>query len=227
MTSSRFPLDVQNLKPRSELIADAIRTSILSGHFRPGDKLDQQEIADELAVSHIPVREALRTLFAEGMITIIPNKGAIVTERTLEEVSELYFIRSLLEGAAAERAVEQIDDSHIEKMESILNVADQTNELERLLALNNDFHMTLYRAGSQPEMVELIQRLRNKVAPYNRMYMDVDLARNKAAAWDEHRRIYEACRAKDPQLAKAETEKHLDRVLQCIVLEMENLNGST
>jgi len=220
-SNSRFSLNIPDLKPRGELIADAIRTSILRGYFRPGDKLDQQEIADELAVSHIPVREALRTLDAEGMVTIYPNKGAVVTERTVEELSELYFIRSVLEGAAAEKAAAYIDDTRIVRMNAIIETAKQTNELEQLLALNNDFHMMLYGAISQPLMIDLIQRFRNKVAPYNRIYLDL-AGSNKAAAWDDHRRIYEACRAKDPGLAKVETQRHLDRVLETIVIEMEN-----
>jgi len=219
MTSSRFSLTVQNAKPLGELVADAIRTSILRGYFRPGDKLDQQEIADELAVSHIPVREALRTLGAEGMVTIIANKGAIVTVRTAEELSELYFIRGILEGAAAERAVGHMKDQRIRTMKEILEAAEQTNELEQLLALNNDFHMMVYDAFPQPSMINLIQQLRNKVAPYNRIYLDL-AGSNKAAAWDDHRRIYEACRARDPKLAKTETQRHLERVLQAIVLEM-------
>lgn len=219
--SHRFTLNIQDLKPRGELIADAIRSSILRGHFRPGDKLDQQEIADELAVSRIPVREALRTLDAEGMITMIPNKGAVVTERTVEELSELYFIRGVLEGVAAERAAGHMAEERIEKMASIIEAADQIKELDQLLALNNDFHMTLYRAFPQPATIDLIQRLRNKVAPYNRMYLDL-AGSNKATAWDDHRRIYEACRAKDPEQAKYETERHLDKVLKTIVLEMGN-----
>jgi DNA-binding GntR family transcriptional regulator len=221
MSSPRFSLNMQELKPHGELIADAIRASILGGHFRPGDKLDQQEIADELSVSKIPVREALRTLDAEGMITMRRNKGAVVTERTVAELSELYYIRGVLEGVAAERAAGQIDDKRIEKMQSIIEVAEHTSELNQLLALNNDFHMILYRAFPQSLTADLIQQLRNKVAPYNRMYLDL-AGSNKAAAWDDHRRIYEACRSRDPELAKIETQRHLERVLETIVLVMEN-----
>lgn len=221
MSSPHFSLNLQHLKPRGELIADAIRSSILRGHFRPGDKLDQQEIANELAVSRIPVREALRTLDAEGMITLIPNKGAVVTERTVEELTELYFIRGVLEGAAAERAAGYMDEKRLVKMESIIEAAERSNDLEKLLNLNNDFHMMLYEAFPQPLTVDLIQQLRNKVAPYNRLYLDL-AGSNKAAAWADHRRIYEACRLKDPELAKTETQQHLNRVLNTLALEMEN-----
>lgn len=221
MPSPRFNLNPQSLKPRGELIADAIRTSILRGHFSPGEKLDQQDIADELAVSRIPVREALRTLDAEGLVTLIPNRGAIVTERSKAELSELYFIRGLLEGAAAERATGEMDEDRLNKMGMIIAEAKETNELENLLALNNDFHMTLYSAYPQPKTIEFIQQLRNTVAPYNRIYLDL-AGSNKAAAWDDHRRIYEACLAGDASLANAETKRHLDGVLQAIVIAMSD-----
>jgi DNA-binding GntR family transcriptional regulator len=221
MSGPRFSLNLQNLKPRGELIADAIRSSILRGYFRPGDRLDQQEIADELTVSKIPVREALRTLDAEGLITMRPNKGAVVKERTVEELSELYFIRGVLEGAAAERAAGHMDEQRLARMKSIIEAAEQSNELNELLSLNNDFHMTLYGAFPQPLTVGLIQQLRNNAAPYNRIYLD-SAGTNKAAAWDDHRRIYEACRSKDSTQARIETQRHLDRVLRTIVVEMES-----
>ncbi len=219
MTTLHFNINPQTLKPRGELIADAIRSSILRGHFSPGEKLDQQDIANELAVSRIPVREALRTLDAEGLVTLIPNRGAIVTERTATELSELYFIRGLLEGIAAERAAVDIDDARVEKMGAIIAEADVTEGLEDLLALNNDFHMTLYSAYPQPKTIELIQQLRNTVAPYNRIYLDL-AGSNKAAAWEDHQRIYEACLARDAQLANSETKRHLDSVLQAIIVAM-------
>jgi len=221
MTKARFSMNLQDLKPRGELIADAIRASILRGNFRPGEKLDQQEIADELAVSRIPVREALRTLDAEGLVTMIPNRGAIVTERTVAEVSELYFIRSVLEGAAAERAASHMDDKRLARIADIIDEAEQTDDLEQLLSLNNDFHITVYSAYPQPTTIGYIQQLRNMVAPYNRIYMDLSGA-NKAAAWDDHRRIYEACLDRNAEQALSETRRHLDRVLDTIVSEMES-----
>ena len=80
-----------SLQTRKDVVATAIRDAVLRGQYRPGEKLDQQQIADELSVSRSPVREALRALDAEGLITLIPNRGAIVTERSMAELEELYF----------------------------------------------------------------------------------------------------------------------------------------
>lgn len=203
------------LKTREELVTDAIRQAILEGQFRPGDKLDQQELADTLGVSRSPIREALRTLVAEELVTHFPHRGAVVTERSMEELRELLFIRKLLEGAAARRAVPCMNETRLAQLEAILNEAEQTDDLKRILTLNNQFHATIYNTFNQPYLTAMIQQLRNKVAPYNRLYLDLDYT--KDAAWDDHRRIYEACRAGDAELAEQETIRHLEQVFEGII----------
>ena len=195
MTSQPFTYDPNAFKPRGDLIANAVRESILRGTFRPGDKLDQQEIADHFKVSRIPVREALRTLDAEGMVTMIPNRGAVVAERTKEELEELYFIRGVLEGAAVERAVPVMTGETFDQLASFITQARDTDDFEALLVLNNDFHIAMYTAYPQPILVNTIQQMRNVVAPYNRLYLDH--AGNKEAAWADHQDIFDACRAGD------------------------------
>ena len=109
----------------------------------------------------------------------------------MKELQELLFIRKLLEGSAARRAVPCMTQEHFSQLEAILNEADQTDDLKRLLVLNNQFHATIYGAFNQPYLTSMIQQLRNKVAPYNRLYLD--LGYTKDDAWKDHRRIYEAC----------------------------------
>jgi DNA-binding GntR family transcriptional regulator len=202
------------------VVADAIRASILRGTFKPGEKLDQQVIADQLDVSRSPVREAMGTLESEGLITLIPNRGAVVTERSMRELEELYFTRRLLEGAAIERSAPNMDEARLKKLADILAKAEETEDAEELLLLNNDFHMTSFSAYSQPILLNYTQQLRNMVAPYNRLYLDQ--AGNKKRAWADHRQIYEACAQRDADAAKAATEGHLDRVIRDII---NNIKG--
>lgn len=215
MSEYLLAIDGNSLKTREDLVADAIRLAILRGTFKPGEKLDQQGISGTLGVSPTPVREALRTLAAEGLVTIFPNRGAIVTERSIQELEELLYIRSKLEGAAARRAAPKMDEQRLGSLASILDQADETNDLEEILALNNEFHATIYSAYPQPVLMDHIQQLRNKVAPYNRVYLE--RAGNKEVAWAGHRRIYEACVRRDGVQAEAETNKHLEQVLQGII----------
>jgi DNA-binding GntR family transcriptional regulator len=203
------------LKTREGLVADQLREAILRGHFKPGDKLDQQEIAEQLKVSRSPVREALRTLAAEELITMLPYRGAVVRELSVEALEEIHFIRLLLEGAAARRAVPHLRPEHLARMKTNLEEADRTADHEKILLLNNEFHQTLYTARSQPRLVSLIQNLRNTVAPYIRLYLDTP--GRQAAAWADHRRIYEACSRRDGALAEEETKRHLQQVHEGIL----------
>lgn len=213
-------IDSDALKTREELVADAIRLSILRGAFSPGEKLDQQQLAKQLGVSRSPVREALRTLSAEGLVTTIPNRSAVVTERTLQELEELYFIRGVLEGVAVERSAPHMDDQILDQMANILDKADALDDLEELLFLNNEFHIAAYSAVDQPFFMNYIQQLRNMVAPYNRLFLDQ--VGSKDLAWADHRRIYEACLKRDGALAKTEVEKHLEQVFHRIVEAKNN-----
>lgn len=202
------------MKTREEIVADAIRAAILRGTFKPGEKLDQQELAARLGVSRSPIRESLRTLAAEGLITHVPHRGATVTERTLAELEELLFMRALLEGAAARRAAPLMDTERIERLAAIIEAAERSTDLEHILGLNNDFHSTVYEAFEQPHLIATIQQMRNKIAPYNRLYLDVEGRKEKA--WADHRRIYEACLAHDGEAAERETRNHLEQVLDGI-----------
>lgn len=215
MSRLKVAIDGNYLKTREDLVADALRAAILRGTFKPGAKLDQQQISADLGVSRSPVRESLRTLAAEGLVTIVPNRGAVVTERSLAELEELQFIRRLLEGTAAKRGAPRMDDRRLTSLAAILDQADGIDDLEEILTLNNEFHATIYGAFPQPILMDHIQLLRNKVAPYNRVYLESP--GNKEVAWAGHRRIYEACLRRDGKMAEEETNRHLEQVFAGIV----------
>jgi DNA-binding GntR family transcriptional regulator len=223
MSLGLFALNSDNLKTREELVTDAIRRAILRGRFRPGDKLNQEDLAGELGVSRSPVREALRTLAAEELVISYPHRGVVVIERSAAELQELLHIRILLEGSAARRAAPQMDDARLAQLDNMIVEAQGSGDTERVLELNNIFHTTIYEAAEQPVMVDLIQKLRNKIAPYNRVYLD--MAGQKEEAWNDHRRIYEACVARDGERAEAETKRHLERVFSAIATSIKPIES--
>ncbi|MEM9775723.1 MAG: GntR family transcriptional regulator [Chloroflexota bacterium] len=206
---------LNNLKTREEMVADAIRRAILTGQFKPGEKLDQQDLANNLGVSRSPIREALRTLAAEELVTNFAHRGVVVTTRTRAELEELLFIRMMLEGAAARRGAESMNRAQIAVLEKIVLAGETSNDTQELLQLNNDFHNGIYEAFSQPVLITHIQQLRNKIAPYNRVYLELE--GRKEEAWAGHRRIYEACVEADGSAAEAETKLHLEQVFDGIL----------
>jgi DNA-binding GntR family transcriptional regulator len=216
---SLISINQESLKTRQELVTDAIRTAILHGKFRPGDRLDQADLADELNVSRSPVRDAMRTLAAEQLVTYYPHRGNVVTERSIPELYEILHIRKLLEGSAARRAAEHMTDTRLEHLRLIIDEAQASTDMNQVLELNNTFHVTLYLAYEQPFLVEHIQKLRNKMAPYNRVFLDGP--GHKDSAWQEHEKIYRACISRDGDLAEQEARLHLESVLDKIITTLE------
>lgn len=202
------------LKTREEAVADSLRLAIIRGAFWPGEKLDLLALSDRLGVSRSPIREALRTLAAEDLVTIVPHRGVLVKDRTADELEQLFFIRATLEGAAARRAASAMTDERLEAIEAVLIAGEKSCDMEEVLGLNNDFHTLIYSSFHQPVLVTTIQQFRNRIGPYNRLYLDSD--GSKDAAWIAHRRIFEACQARDEIRCERETIRHLEQVFQGI-----------
>lgn len=217
---SNWTIEEATPKTREELAAEKLREAIMVGHFKAGEKLDQGAISKQLNVSLSPVREAIRTLAAEGILTMVPHKGALVTELTVEQLKELHEIRGFLEGQAIKKAVPHLTTEHFQNLEKIIDKALKTDDKETLQALNYEFHQTIYGAFPQPETLKIIRHIRNQVAPYIRLYLEAGL---KEESWSAHQRIYDACKVGNASLAEKETRKHLAQVCDGILGALKDL----
>ncbi len=179
------------LQTRDGYVADRLREAILRGQLKPGQKLDQNELAELLNVSRSPVREALRTLAAEGLVEVYPHRGAVVAELSPEEFEEISIIRVVLEGMAARLAAPHIDDERIALLTDVLAELENTTDLDRWVELNRRFHNTIYQAVHRPRLLSFIENLRITMTPYIRQYIASEEHLN--AARIGHRRILEAC----------------------------------
>jgi DNA-binding GntR family transcriptional regulator len=222
---SRWTPNHTVVQTREDFVIDELREAIVRGHFKPGEKLDQEEIAELLNVSRIPVRQALRTLTAEGLVKMYPHRGATVAELSREELEEIYFLRGVLEGVAARLAAPKMDEAHIAKLQAILKKIDQLTNLDEWLDLNREFHNTIYEVINRPRLLEMIESLRNTSAPYIRDYIAspeyLEVTRLS------HRRILEACINRDGILAQQETQKHLRVVGEGALVDVDSLLASS
>ncbi len=212
------------LKTRDGYVADNLREAILRGQLKPGQRLDQNEIAEILNVSRSPVREALRTLAAEGLVTVYPHRSAMVAELSLEEFEEISQIRVALEGMAARVAAPNMDEDRIAILKNTLDQLAETTDPDRWVELNRHFHHTIYRAVNRPRLLSLIQNLRNTMAPYIRQYIRLD--EHKDVARIGHERILEACIHQDGKRAQKETEIHLTMVYEEALVFLESSMSS-
>lgn len=187
-----------------------LREDILSGKYKEHEELKEVAIGEELGVSRTPVREAFRQLELEGLIRIVPNKGAYVTGITAKDVKDIYMIRSLLEGLCARLATEKIAKEQLEEMEENVYLADfhaSKGHLDQMAELDNRFHDILYEACDS-------KMLEHTLRDYHQYVLRVrqkTLATNTRgrASNDEHRQIMEAIKDKDAGRAEQLANRHI------------------
>jgi DNA-binding GntR family transcriptional regulator len=187
-----------------------LRNDILSGKYQENEELKEVAIGEEMGVSRTPVREAFRQLELEGLIQIIPNKGAYVTGITLKDVQDIYMMRSLLEGLCARLASEHITKEQLEEMEENVYLSEfhaAKGHYDQMAELDNRFHEILYEA-SHSKMLE------NQLKDYHQYVLRVrqktlsNNVRSKASN-EEHKQIMEAIKNQDAQSAETLANQHI------------------
>ncbi len=204
-----------------ELVTDRIREAILRGWLKPGERLDQAEIADKFQVSRMPVREALRTLEAEGLVKFYPHRGVEVCDLSPEEIEEIYQIRGVLEGMAVQLAVPHFTEEADQRLSALLQEMEEVaDDPPAWATLNYRFHKELYALSGRARLCGIIESLRNTVQPY--VARDVSHPTRARAAMKEHREILEACRAGDANRAAELVAQHLKHVCDSLVAQLRS-----
>jgi DNA-binding GntR family transcriptional regulator len=202
-------------------VVDTLRKGILAGDYPLGEKLDQKLLAEKLGVSIIPVREGLRQLEAEGLIRLVPRRGAFVAELSIAELKEIYLIREVLEGLAAELAVPNLDPSAFHQLESLLGQMEEATaeqDYSRLLELNRTFHFTIYEAARCPILLQIIASLWDRSSLCRRVYLYLPGRASQALA--EHKEIYQASKQGDSQWAHQAVRKNVHQTIEGILVRI-------
>lgn len=189
------------------MIAHILREDILSGELSGGVQLKQEELASKFGVSMSALREALKSLEAEGLVRFYPNRGAVVSELSADEAQEIFDIRLFLELGALELAVPKLADADLAAAAQVLKETDDELVSRRLGELNWHFHEILYRPANRPKLLSLIQNMHNNVERYMRLYLSTMNYQAKSQA--EHRALLDACVQRDVQAAQELLRKHM------------------
>ncbi len=191
-----------------EKVIALIRDAIVRGIYHSGERLNQSRLAAQFGVSRIPVREALRQLDAEGLVSFDHNRGAHVARLGPNDVRDIFEMRVELESMALCAAVPNASARELETARALLQQMGQLEgEPERWLRLNNRFHATLYRPSGRRHLLRVIQSLRHAVEPYLRLYL---LALHRFdTAQAQHQGILDAYAQRDVTRARMELRRHL------------------
>ena len=202
----------------STKVFHTIREDILSGKYRYNEELKEKTIGDELGVSRTPVREALRQLELEGLVTIIPNKGAYVVGISKEDIQNIYEIRSRLEGLCAKWACSHITKEQLDELEENIYLSEfhagKEGHAEQILELDNKFHETLYQASGSKVLAGVLTDFHNYVQRVRKMTLKSKERSEKSN--DEHRMIAQAIHDHDPEKAQMLANQHIMRTIENI-----------
>jgi len=194
----------------ASMTLDAIRDGILHGHYAAGEPLRQDALAEELGVSRIPIREALRQLESEGLVTFTPHRGAIVSTLSLAEIEEVFDLRATIETDLLRRALPHLTSYQLDQADDVLDryaVALRTSDVSKWGELNWQFHASLYAPAERPITMGIVQRLHQQSDRYLRMQLA--LTHGETRANDEHRAIAAAARAGDAKRACQLVREHI------------------
>lgn len=195
-----------------------IREDILKGRYRQNEAMKELQISKELGVSRTPVREALRQLELEGLVTIIPNKGAVVSGVSAKDIEDIYAIRSLIEGLSAKWAAENIGEAQLNELEEIVYLSEfhlKKGHIEQLYELDNKFHEMLYEASGSKILRHVLSDFHHYVQRVRKTSLAEPERAEKSIA--EHKAILEALRSKDSEAARGLTNVHVQNTSKNVI----------
>ncbi len=195
-----------------------IREDILEGKYQIGEEIREVTIAKELGISRTPVREAIRQLALEGLLSVTPNRGAVVTGISPQDIEDIYSIRTLLEGLAARWAASKISAKQLKELEEIVELTEfyiTQNETEDLHVLDNRFHEILYESSHSKPLQHILSPFHYYVQNARRTSLSI-VGRSEKTL-EEHKSILRALQAKDQDMAEIATNEHVKNAAENVL----------
>jgi len=193
-----------------QTVHEAIRAAILNGEFSPAQHLVEAQLAERFNAGRHIIRLALERLDAEGLVTIEPNRGAVVTRLTQEEATDILLAREVLDGAAVRLATHRITDQQLQELKGLTEEmarAIDEGEYNRYSELNQRFHAIIYDACGSRKIPELIASLKARVVRFQ--FRTILVPGRAPRSLAEHQRIYEALARRDPDEAERAAREHV------------------
>lgn len=192
-------------------IASELRDAILAGEYAPGTRIRQEDLADRHGASRLPVREALRMLEAEGLLTLVANTGAWVAKLTLADCEELYRIRERIEPLLLSYSVPHLGEEAIDHLGQLAGAMEIDGDVEEFLRLDREFHLGSYAAADTAVLGELVLGLWNRTQHYRRAFTRVFQSDGDRDVHHDHHLLVAAIRRRDVEEAERIQSAHIRR----------------
>ncbi len=212
------PIKKQSLQ---KMVCETLRQAILEREIQPAEQLNIRNLAEKLGVSTMPIREALRELEAEGLISFNSNKRITATRLSVEDLREIYSIRIPLEEIAIVKGFEHENKQPLEKLRELHRQMMKPDVPgAEWFGINRSFHMTLHEMAGSPRLFNILQGLWNSTGPYLRIFSDSKKAVNRANR--EHALLLDAIRTGNRLQAKKILRTHLQNGLKSVSAVLES-----
>jgi len=195
----------------SQDLVGYIKQQIAEGELHPGDRIVETKLAKDLGISQTPVREAIRQLCGEGVITIIPNKGPVVRTLTMKDVFEIYSLRAVLEGLAIRMAIHNASDEDVEQLKAFyeeMKRKEHDPSVETLLPDSLHIHQTIVTLSKHDRLISTYQSISFQISIVNRM---MSRASTKRKEVEQHAELVEALASRNPDEAEMIIRRHIFR----------------
>ena len=210
--------DIQSHRPLREIVYEELRNQILTGRIKPGTRMMEIELAEDMGVSRTPIREAIRKLEKEGLVVIEPRKGAYASELSLKDMIEILEVRANLEGLAAQCAAERITEIEKQMLKEVYENFDQAvldGNMGEMIQNDTRFHHLIVESSKNNYLIHMVEQLQELVLRFRYIYYkDFKRAEEMPA---EHRRIFEAIVNGNAADARLEAYNHIDKLKDMVM----------
>ncbi|NLO99437.1 MAG: GntR family transcriptional regulator [Clostridiaceae bacterium] len=212
-------LKMDSYQPLRDVIFETLRKAIVSGDIKPGERLMEVSLANQMGVSRTPVREAIRRLEAEGLVTMTPRKGTHVSELSVKDIMDVLEVRTVLDKLATELAAKRMQPAQLKALETVHKqyiACVEKENMEGAIKKDVEFHDMIYAASGNPRLVAVAGSLREHIYRFRVIYMSGSslIAEN---VLNEHEEILAALKDAQNNVASDLAEKHIRNQMETII----------
>lgn len=218
---SDFQIQMNEFLPLRDVVFNTLRQAILTGELKPGERLMEIHLANKLGVSRTPIREAIRKLELEGLVTMIPRRGAEVAQITEKSMSDVLEVRRAVDALCVELACERISEEELEALKCACDKFEEavaSGDVKKIAQADVVLHDIIVRATGNQRLVQLVNTLSEQMYRYRFEYIK-DVSQHKSLV-EEHRIIYESILKKDKQTASEAAKLHIDNQEKTIIKQI-------
>ena len=226
MEKDSLQVNMDDFLPLRDVVFNTLRKAILTGELRPGERLMEIHLANRLGVSRTPIREAIRKLELEGLVTMIPRRGAEVAQITEKSMKDVLEVRRALDALCAELACDRISEEEMGKLEEAcagFEKATRTGDTTAIAKADVALHDIIVSATGNRRLVQLVNNLAEQMYRYRFEYIKDESQHERLV--EEHRIIYESIRAKDREAAAAAAKMHIDNQEKSVIRQIRLDSG--